>query len=347
MLDPERIPLNKLKQAFDLNEQDVETLISALWPNEIFPYALWEMAYRPRWRDAAFNNSLYYKAREISSFPEFDPLEHEMPLLFINRDRIVSFFHELAAVIFVTDLREGFNRIINWTYEKNDNNFKDDIDYFFNGLSHIESEHNFRIHRPFTWGSIISEEVFNAVFNDKWIFIASRPFHSLSKIFIDSIALNKTAAIKYLLRCGYYLKCEVKGISTALVEYLKPTSAYTPADEPPVAPTISSIHETAPTGPSALPIPDYTPVEPPVSSIIVVPRDLWEGKTPPTIRDGMREKGYDDPVIAHVLFNWCQQTNKTRLGKWLGDNPRQDDSTHRRRTNELLKKAEAFTITPA
>ena len=32
MLDTKRIPLGKLKQAFALNEQDVETLIAALWP---------------------------------------------------------------------------------------------------------------------------------------------------------------------------------------------------------------------------------------------------------------------------------------------------------------------------
>jgi len=333
MLDPERIPLSKLRQAFNLDEPDAETLISALWPNEIFPYTLWEMAYRPRWQEAAHHNAMFYKARKISSFPKFDPLEHEIPLLHIYHDRIVSFFRELAAVIFVSDLREGFNRLIKWTYEKIDNHFQDDIEYFFNGLSRIESEHNSGLHRPFTRETFITEETFNAAFEDKAIFIASWQFSGLSKIFMDSIVLNKTAAIKYLLGCGYSLQQEVKGITTALVEGIKltPTS---PPDEFSVAPTISSI-------------PEACPAEPPASSIIVVPRDLWEGKTPKAIRDGLREKGYDDPVIAHVLFNWCQQTNKTQLGKWLGDDPRQDDSTHRRHTNELLKKAEAFTITPA
>jgi hypothetical protein len=150
----------------------VETVISALWPNEIFPYALWEMAYRPCWQDAAHHNAMFYKARKISSFPGFDPPEQQTPPLPIYHDRSVSFFRELAAVIFALDSREGFNRLIKWTHEKIDSHFQADIEYFFNGLSRIESARNFGIHRPFIRETIITEKIFKAAFEDKAIFIA-------------------------------------------------------------------------------------------------------------------------------------------------------------------------------
>jgi hypothetical protein len=252
------------------------------------------------------------------------------------------FFRELSAVIFVTDLIEGVNRLISSTYEKekNDKEIQDDIEYFSNGLSRIESEHNPGIHRPFKWGENITAERFQAVFEDKAKFIAGAGLPFFSKIFIDSIALDKNAAIKYLLECGYSLQQEVKGISQALVERIKAMPVQPPGETPTEPPT--TIKEEAVTEPFASPSP--MPEEPPASSIIV-PRDLWEGKTPKTLRAGMMEKGYDNAVIAHVLFYWCQLNNKKQIGKLLGDDPDQDDSTHLRRTNKLLKKAEALTIT--
>jgi len=218
MLDTERIPIGKLKQAFDLNGQDVETVISTLWPNRVFPYALWEMAYRPRWKDAASHNTIFYKAKALSSFPEFDPSEHELPLLFIYSDRMIKFFQELSAIIFATDLMYGFNRIMELVYEKNNNVFQDDIKYVFDGLSRIESELNFGIHRPFTWAANMTAERFHEVFEEKAIFVASYSFAFLAEIFLDAIVVDKIAAIRYLIDGGYPLRQEVKGISKAIVD---------------------------------------------------------------------------------------------------------------------------------
>jgi hypothetical protein len=89
--------------------------------------------------------------------------------------------------------------------------------------------------------------------------------------------------------------------------------------------------------------PAVNPVASPASSI-VVPRDLWEGKRPTAIRDGLRESGYADPVIAYVLFNWCGQTNKTQLGRLLGK-PDLIDSSYFRLTDRLLAETASFTIT--
>jgi len=86
--------------------------------------------------------------------------------------------------------------------------------------------------------------------------------------------------------------------------------------------------------------------------VICVPRGLWEGKAPATIRDGMRKAGYDDCVIAHVLYEWREEKNNKRIGELLfkPKNPdypgrgRSDDAL-RDRSKKLRKEATAFTIT--
>jgi hypothetical protein len=320
MLDPERIPIGKLKQAFDLNRQDVETIISALWPNEVFPYALWEMAYRPRWKGAASHNTIFYKAKALSAFPEFDPLEHQLPLLHIYCDRIVYFFRELTTVIFVTDLMDGLNRIIELTYENNDNSLDSEIEYLFSGLSHIESELNFGINKPFTWAVNITHERFYEVYKSKISFIAPCTTDFISKMFIDTIVVDKTAAIRHLLKCGYPFQHEVKGISRALVDRIAATLDAHSQEDTPVAPAPFSI---------------------------VVPRALWEGKSPKAARDSMKQQGFTDPrVIAYVLYNWCGLKNKTQLGKLLGPDGK-DDSTYLRLAHRLLAEAATLNITTA
>jgi len=330
MLDMERIPLFKLQQAFDLNKQDVETVISALWPNGVFPYALWEMAYIPRWKDAASHNTMFYQANAVSSFPEFDPLEHPLPLFHIYSGRIVTFFRELAAIIFVADLKAGFNRIFNLTYEENNKEFQDDIEYIFQGLSRIECELNLSIHRPFTWATNITAERFREIFEEKVIFVASYNFVFLSKIFLDAVVVDKTAAIRYLVDRGYPLRQEVKGISRTIIKRI-------------TAMPVVHLQLADITDPPAV-HPQEDALVAPSASSIVVPRALWEGKSPEAICKAMDEEGFGKPIIAYVLREWCKKS-KTQVGILLG--PRGDnehDSTSRSRASNLLAEAAAFTI---
>ena len=347
MLDQERIPISKLKQAFDLNGQDVETLISALWPHGVFPYALWEMVYKYSWETVASHNSRFYQTKDFSSFPKYDPLEYQVPLLDIYRGRLDTFFAKLSSIIFVTDLMKGLNRIIELTYEKSDHGFNDDIGYLFDGLSRIESDFNSGLHRPFTFGEEITAEMFDKVFESKALFIAPCTISFLSKMFIDTIVVDKAAAIRHLIDGGYSLRQEVKGISKTIVERITAIPITHPPDTTSTEQPTSVPPATMPAEQPASVSQDNAPTEPPASPI-VVPRALWEGKTPQAVRDGMRKEDYADPVIAYVLFNWCKLRNKIRIGKMLGDNTEhQDDSTHRRRANKLLEEAEALTIIPA
>jgi hypothetical protein len=331
MLDQERISIGKLKFAFELGEQDVETVISALWPHGIFPYTLWEVAYKTHWKDAASHNTIYYKAKALSPFPDFNPLEFPLPLLHIYRGTLASFFTELAAKIFATDLMDGLNRIIEWTYENTDEDFDKNIEYLSDGLSRIESHLDFGIGKPFTWATQITSEIFNEVFEDKCIFLASCPMPFVSRGFIDTVVLDKIGAIRFLLLRGYPLRHEVKGISRALVERIEAT--------------LTAESQAAPVMPSPVACPQESITAQPSSPTILVPRALWEAKSPEAVRDGMREKGFHDAVIAYVLCGWCK-TKKTPAGILLG--PRGDnenDSTSRSRIYKFLKEAAAFTIT--
>ena len=42
MLNQERIPIGKLKQAYGLSAMKIDELLAALWPNDVFPYELWD-----------------------------------------------------------------------------------------------------------------------------------------------------------------------------------------------------------------------------------------------------------------------------------------------------------------
>jgi hypothetical protein len=61
MLDQEKIPLAKVKDAFKLNEHDADALITELWPQHVFPWELWRRTYDKFWRGVAVGNADMFK----------------------------------------------------------------------------------------------------------------------------------------------------------------------------------------------------------------------------------------------------------------------------------------------
>ena len=45
MLNPKFITIGKLKQAYELTGHDVDGLMAELLPDNVFPLAVWEIAY--------------------------------------------------------------------------------------------------------------------------------------------------------------------------------------------------------------------------------------------------------------------------------------------------------------
>ena len=71
MLHQERIPIGKLKQAYGLNEQDVQTLLTELLPGGVFPTGLWEQAYSFFWGGKILDYKAKYELDWLS-FPTID-----------------------------------------------------------------------------------------------------------------------------------------------------------------------------------------------------------------------------------------------------------------------------------
>ena len=352
MLDDKRTSLSKLKLAYDLNELEVEKIIYELWPNnKVFPYALWETAYNRHWKIAIPHNInlLPDTNQKMASLPEFDPQEFELPLLHIYCDRIDTFFINIAAIIFVIALKNGLEDLCILTYEEKNKELQDDLGNFFDGLSELESFHNHGINRPFRWGQPLTSEQFKGLSDDKYSFIAGNPL-CIHKIFKDAIVLDKIAAIRYLDKCGYSLKREVKGISKPLVECLTKAMLASPLEETP-APSMDASTPVE-SEPSATPLaayaepsnlPEDTPAEPSATKThIVIPRDLWEGKSSEYVFETMKAKRYDDSIIAFVLCNRCTKTSKEEMGKWFSDGRKLSPSAYRSRIRKLLEEADTL-----
>jgi len=331
MLHQERIPIGKLKQAYRLNEQDVQTLLSALLPGGVFPTDLWQKAYSSFWRGKILDYMALYNLDSPSfplklvclSFPKID-LPPDSYYIEKCREMMHVLFVEVSSFLISDKIKNGLDYILEEAYETSNIIFEQERKKLFEKLT-IEDK-NFAVR----FRSCTDAKQFIVTTEYKRRAVSYEYFSFLSKIFPDTIVVDKAPAILHLFKCGYPLRQEVKGISKAFVERITATPAahlqLERITESPVIPP----QEDTPGAPSA--------------SSIVVPRALWEGKSPEAVRDGMREKNFDDPIIAYVLSAW-RKRSKTQIGRLLG--PRGDnehDSTSRARTSNLLDEAAAFTI---
>jgi hypothetical protein len=314
----------------------VQTLLPKLLPDGIFPTILWQKAYSSFWygtichyRDLYKLDSLTFPARiGFLSFPQIniepDDYDYYMKK---NREFMVILFVDIASIFVSDKAKAGIDYIIEETYDTDNNIFVQERDSLFEKLA--MEDKNFATR----FASCANAKDFVITFDDKRRAVPLRYFSFLSKMFYDTIVVDKNAAICYLLVYGCSLKREVKGISRALVDRIAATLDAHPQVERIVDPSAAQPQEDTPAAPSTF--------------SIVVPRSLWEGKIPKSVRDSMQQQGFPDPrVIAYALYNWCGLTNKTQLGKLLGPDGK-NDSTYLRLANKFLDGAATLHITTA
>jgi hypothetical protein len=324
MLNPERISIGRLKQAYNLSALEVDELLAALWPNGVFPYDLWEKAYVSYWKDAALHNAAFHLAGAAPVLPEIDQRLmqiYEATPLYPYRTLIAKFFESLSVNLFVADLKKGLRYITEETFGDGVSEFKENIDYIVDRLADAEKEYNLRIFPPYGWATNVTAERFRKLMDTKILSVPSSCYFFISDLFTDTIIVDKLAAIRYLFDCGYKWRHEVKGISQAIVERITAPSV---VQKPVVT------EEYAPTAPS--------------TSTITVPRALWEGKSPEAVCKAMKEQGFSDSIIAYVLLKWCKR-KKIQIGRLLGPRGENEhESASRFRTGRLLAEAAAFTV---
>jgi hypothetical protein len=84
----------------------------------------------------------------------------------------------------------------------------------------------------------------------------------------------------------------------------------------------------------------------PSQVVFTVPRELWAERTALGVRDSLRKgrNRFPLPVVAYVLFNWCDTKNKTEIGRLLHPKKGLVDSTYWSYASKLLKEAATLKI---
>jgi hypothetical protein len=315
MLTQADIPVGRLKQAYRLNAQEADGLIIALARrNCIDLYKIWHEAVRFVTTEENNKKSLYDETAE-PYFPDVMDLKKDLLQSRIATKRLLRhFLYSSRSGTPREHLQKIFDRVLHYTY---DDPGEEHICSVNRILDMIYEQRHFGFHGK--------DKVDIA-----WEYVSPELFAKFCSFFDDAISANKEAAVIHLFEHGYSWDHAVKGLSREIVERILATAATVQAQ------TTQATLDGHPQ--------EDTPTQS-LASSIVVPRALWEGKSPEAICKAMDDEGFGKPIIAYVLSEWCEKPNKTKIGQLLGPRGENEhDSTSRSRTYKLLAEAEAFTI---
>lgn len=273
MLDQQKISLGRVRQAYRLTSNEVETVIQALWPHAVFPSELWRRAHEAYWKDFADSNQTVYNI-ESSALPQPCLSDKRIHTYLFGCD-IMDFFKKISWNIHANALELGLKYILEETYEEIENIFPEEREFLFHSLKRLETEDFFDQYSP------------DSPSFENPISIPASSYHFISHIFVDTILLSRDDTIRFLR--NYPLHKEVKGITRALVESI--LKAMPPEN---ISPESSQVQTEQPA------------VEEAEDGKLMfrIPSTVWRGKPDHAVYDGMKDT-YPLPVIAYVLFYWC------------------------------------------
>jgi hypothetical protein len=311
MLDPQKISIGRVRQAYGLNGNEVEKTIQVLWPDAVFPVELWSKVHEAYWRAFADSNQAVYKI-ESPALPEVDKTQKFFHTHLCSMD-VMTFFRKLSLNVQASILQKGFNNILEETYEDIDAIYPDERTFLFSTLSRLETVDIYDQYSPDS-----------ELFEEKILSLPISSYHFINHIFPETVIVDKIAAIHYwsVIR-GYRLRQEVKGITHALVRSVIKDAAQGTSPVPETIPEPSriitetqipsAIGQEAP--PNTLPeVTEHGAQE----GMTLIPRSLWERKKPQQVCDDMRVAGYsDDAPIAHALYYWVGIKQFTEIGTIL------------------------------
>lgn len=314
MLSQEYIPIGRLKQAYRLNAQEANILIVALERlNCLDLYELWHEAVRFVAVEENNKKSIYDEVDE-PYFPDVSDMgQGPLQGRILTKRLLRHFLFSARGGTPREHLQKIFERVLHFAY---DDPTKQQVDSVNRILDLIYEQRHF--------GYRGKDKVDIA-----WEYVSPELFTLFCSFFDDAISANKEAAVRHLAEHGFSWEHGVKGLSKEIVERIL------------AAPVVSVQDMESAQPPKA---PAKRPSKPAPAPIIVY-RVLWEGKEPAAVVEAMREEKYIDAVIAHVLFHWCELTNKTEIGRLLLQSER-ESSTYLHYVDRLLKKAAALTIVP-
>ncbi|MDL2209464.1 hypothetical protein LJC26_01500 [Desulfovibrio sp. OttesenSCG-928-O18] len=297
-----------------MDGQEADVLVFALAPEDcIEVYELWHEAVRFVAVEENNKKSIYDEVDE-PYFPGVSDLKQDLLQQRIATKRLLRHFVSFARGEKPREhLQRIFDRVLHFTYDAPE---QQHVDSATRILDLIYEQRGLDYHGK-----------------DKvdigWVYVRPELFAKFCNFFDDAISVNKVAAVIWLFEQGYSHERDVKGLSKELVKRILATHAAAVQD----AQSTQSTKNTAKRSSKPAPAP------------IVVPRILWEGREPVAVVEAMRERKYIDAVISHVLFHWCELTNKTEIGRLLIKDEK-ESSTYLHHVDKLLKKAASLTIAP-
>jgi len=308
-----KISMGRVRQAYALTRNEVENVIKALWPDNVFPLELWRKAHEKFWR--AFTNCNV----EIPAVPELDTAKFFHT--HVCSVDIMLFFKKMSEITKVNVLQEGLRYILEETYEEIDTIFPEEREFLFSILLKVEK---------------IDPDVYyeysdDASYEDKILAIPISSYHFISDIFSSTVLVDTIAVIRHLH--SYPLRQEVKGLTQRIVDFVLNSS---PLEIPPTQET---------TAPPVEPAAEEQPQPQDQKPIIRVPASLWEGRPGAAVRDAMKTD-YHFSIIAYVLFNWCR-ISKTQVGHLLSEKEYKEGKSYRNFVDNLLEEAALYTILKA
>lgn len=321
-MDSQKISIGKIRRAYALNDHDTEVLMTALWPHGLFPWELWQKIYKKFWCGFADRNEILYQI-ESPAFPTNNTTEEKYFYPHIYAYDATRLFSRLAINIHVNAIRLGLKELLEVTYENSsDVQVQAEIDSLLEKLTNIEKN------SPYQFPAIESDG-FVSLMEGKIFSITPTAYDFISRIFSDTILVDKVAAILYFDSINFPLVQEVKGITHALVDSVVKAAVQEMSPVPATAPALKeSVADMQPQG------------QPPSS----IPRSLWQGKSKEFIYATFKEKGWDNLDIAYVLFHKRGFTQKRAIGKLLHDNPNLTDSAYDKYGKQLFDDSKHISI---
>lgn len=203
MFDQERIPLGRVRWAYELTPHRADDLIQALCPHAVFPLELWHRAFERFWKDFARAEAIR-QGVECPVLPDvvLEPDKHFHSDL-CGFD-VMTFFRNLSMLIDSKIVKNGLEYILSETFDTFDAVYPEDRDILFGTLQKMEKrgpDHDIYD------GESIDEEV---------LCLPAASYHFISRIFFDTILVDRTAVVLHLR--DFPLLHEVKGLTHAFVK---------------------------------------------------------------------------------------------------------------------------------
>ena len=128
--------MGRVRQAYGLSVNEVESVIQTLWPYAVFPVEWWRKTHEQYWRGFADSNQAVYRI-ESPALPEVDTAKPYFHVHLCALD-VMEFFRKLSLNIQAGPLQQGLQYILDESYEESADLFQEEREFLFNTLVRLE-----------------------------------------------------------------------------------------------------------------------------------------------------------------------------------------------------------------